>query len=39
MKKPDDQKSQGLSPITIGVALGASAAVWLVVDLLRRLLS
>lgn len=38
MKKPDD-KSLGLSPVTIGVALGASAVVWLVVDLLRRLLS
>lgn len=37
MKKTDD-KSQGLSPLTFGIALGASAAVWLVVDLLRRLL-
>lgn len=37
MKKPDD-KSQGLSPFTIGVALGASALAWLVVDFLRRLL-
>jgi hypothetical protein len=38
MAKPGDDKG-GLSPATIAVALGASAGVWLVVDLLRRLLS
>lgn len=38
MKKPDEQ-SRGLSPITIGVALGASAGVWLLVELLRKVLS
>lgn len=38
MGKPGDDKG-GLSPLTIGLALGASAGVWLVVDLLRRLLS
>lgn len=37
--KKDDDKSQGLSPVTIGIALGASAGVWLVVELLRRVLS
>jgi hypothetical protein len=37
--KEDGDKSLGLSPITIGVALGASAAVWLVVEMLRRFLS
>ncbi len=35
MKKTDD-KQAGLSPVTIVVALGASAGVWLVVDVLRR---
>lgn len=38
MRKPGDDKG-GLSPLTIGLALGASAGVWLVVDVLRRLLS
>ena len=38
MKKTDDKQS-GLSPLTIAVALGASAGVWLVVDVLRRVLS
>lgn len=38
MKKPDEQ-SRGLSPITIGVALGASAGVWLLVEVLRKVLS
>lgn len=37
MKQPDD-RSQGLPPLAIGVALCASAAVWLVVDLFRELL-
>lgn len=35
MKKPDD-KQTGLSPVTIAVALGASAGVWLLVDVLRK---
>jgi hypothetical protein len=39
MTKPTDDKHSGLSPLTIAVALGASAAVWLVVDVLRRVLS
>lgn len=38
MKRPDEQ-SRGLSPITIGVALGASAAVWRLVELLGKVLS
>lgn len=38
MKRPDDQRG-GLSPFTIGVALGASAGVWLLVELLRRALT
>ena len=38
MQKPDD-KQTGLSPITIAVALGASAGVWLVVEVLRRAFS
>jgi hypothetical protein len=38
MTRPGDDKG-GLSPLTIAVALGASAGVWLVVDLLRRVLS
>ncbi len=38
MTKPDDQQG-GLSPLSIAVALGASAGVWLLVDVLRRLLS
>ncbi len=37
MKKPDDDKQNGLSPLTIAVALGASAGVWLVIDVLRRI--
>ena len=38
MKKPgDDDKHRGLSPLTIAVALGASAGVWLVIDVLRRI--
>lgn len=36
MNKHDD-KQAGLSPVTIAVALGASAGVWLVVDVLRRI--
>jgi len=36
MAKRDDT-SQGLHPIAIGLLLGGSAVVWLVVDLLRRL--
>ncbi len=35
MKKHDD-KQDGLSPLTIAAALGASAGVWLVVEVLRR---
>ena len=35
MKKPSDDKQSGLSPLTIAVALTASAGVWLVVDVLR----
>jgi hypothetical protein len=38
MKKPDDKQS-GLSPLTIAIALSASAGVWLVVDVLRRVFS
>jgi len=38
VKQPDD-KQTGLSPVTIVVALGASAGVWLVVDVLRRVFS
>lgn len=38
MKNGDDRQS-GLSPLTIAVALGASAGVWLVIDVLRRVLS
>lgn len=37
MIKRDDH-SRELSPIAIGIALGGSAFVWLVVDVLRRLL-
>ena len=37
MKTPDDKHS-GLSPLTIAVALGASAGVWLVIEYLRGLL-
>jgi hypothetical protein len=33
-----DDASRGLSPITIGVALGGSAVVWLLVDLVRGFL-
>jgi hypothetical protein len=37
MKKPGEEDRQtGLSPLTIAVALGASAGVWLVIDVLRR---
>ena len=37
MKKlSDDDKQTGLNPVTIAVALTASAAVWLVIDVLRR---
>ena len=40
MKKAgDDDRQSGLSPLTIAVALGASAGVWLVIDVLRRVLS
>lgn len=35
--KTHDDKQTGLSPLTIAAALGASAGVWLVVDVLRRL--
>lgn len=35
MKNSGGQNT-GLSPFTIAVALGASAGVWLVVDVLRR---
>jgi hypothetical protein len=38
MSRRDDEKT-GLSPVAIAVALGASAGVWLVVDLLRRVFS
>jgi hypothetical protein len=38
MKKPEDEDRQsGLSPLTIAVALTASAGVWLVIDVLRRI--
>ncbi len=33
-----DDASQGLSPLTIGLALGGSAVVWLVVDFVRGFL-
>ncbi len=33
----NDDKQTGLAPLTIAVALGAAAGVWLVVDVLRRL--
>jgi hypothetical protein len=36
MAKRDDS-SRGLSPLTIGLALGGSAAVWLLVEFARRL--
>lgn len=36
MKKTDDDKQSGLQPLTIAIALGASAGVWLLVDVLRR---
>ena len=40
MTKPGDEDSKsGLSPLTIAVALGASAGVWLVIDVLRRVFS
>ena len=35
MKTSGDQQT-GLSPLMIAAALGASAGVWLVVDVLRR---
>ena len=39
MKKPaDEDRQSGLSPLTIAVALTASAGVWLVIDVLRRIL-
>ena len=38
MKKPDDDKQSGLSVLTIAVALGASAGVWLVIEYLRGIL-
>ena len=39
MKIPgDDDKQSGLSPLTIAVALSSSAGVWLVIDVLRRIL-
>jgi hypothetical protein len=38
MKKPDE-KQTGLSPVTLAVAMGASVGVWLVIDVLRRVLS
>lgn len=38
MKKPDEQ-TRGLSPLTIGLALGAGAGVWLLVDFLKGVLS
>jgi hypothetical protein len=37
--KQDDDKQTGLHPLTIAVALGASAGVWLVVEALKRVLS
>ncbi|MDP1827335.1 MAG: hypothetical protein Q8L48_28935 [Archangium sp.] len=40
MKKPGEEDRQtGLSPLTIAVALGASAGVWLVIDVLLRVFS
>ena len=39
MKNAGDDKQSGLSPLTIGLALGAGAGVWLVIDMLRGLLS
>ena len=37
MKTPSqDDKQTGLSPVTIAVALTASAGVWLVIEVLRR---
>ena len=38
MKKPaEEDRQSGLSPLTIAVALTASAGVWLVFDVLRRI--
>lgn len=38
MTKPShDDEQSGLSPVTIAVALTASAGVWLVIDVLRRI--
>ncbi len=37
MAKRDDS-SRGLSPFTIGLALSGSAAVWLLVEFVRRVL-
>ncbi len=38
MKPSHDDKQTGLSPLTIGLALTASAGVWLVIEVLRRVL-
>jgi len=38
LKKPSG-KQTGLFPVTIAVAMGASVGVWLVIDVLRRVLS
>jgi len=38
MKPEPSNKQAGLSPLTIAVALGASAGVWVVVEILRRAL-
>jgi hypothetical protein len=37
--KHDDDKQTGLHPLTIAVALSASAGVWLVVEALKRVFS
>ena len=38
MKKPaEEDRQSGLTPLTIAVALTASAGVWLVFDVLRRI--
>lgn len=35
---PERERTSGLSPATIAVGLGASALVWLALDVLRRVL-
>lgn len=37
--KPPDEKATGLKPVTIAIAMGASVGVWLIVEVLRKVLS